>query len=43
MRHQATLAANPRMALQVRNLQRLDDAQRVALQRQADSIRNATG
>ncbi|MFO1192787.1 MAG: cryptochrome/photolyase family protein [Rhodoferax sp.] len=43
LRHQQRLSANPRMALQVRNLQRLDDAQRVALQRQADSIRNATG
>jgi deoxyribodipyrimidine photolyase-related protein len=43
LRHQARLAANRRMAVQVRNLQRLDAAQRQALQRQADRLRNVTG
>jgi deoxyribodipyrimidine photolyase-related protein len=39
MRHEATLARNPRMALQVKNLARLDAAERLAVQTRADSIR----
>jgi deoxyribodipyrimidine photolyase-related protein len=39
MRHEATLAANPRMALQVKNLARLTDAQRQAVKERAAAIR----
>ena len=39
LRHQTALAGNPRMALQVKNLARLDDAQRQAVQERAASIR----
>ncbi len=39
MRHEAALAANPRMALQVRNLARLSDAQKQAIRERAASIR----
>jgi deoxyribodipyrimidine photolyase-related protein len=39
MRHEATLARNPRMALQVKNLARLDAAERQAVQARAGSIR----
>ncbi|AUB84713.1 cryptochrome/photolyase family protein [Candidatus Thiodictyon syntrophicum] len=39
MRHAALLAANPRMALQVKNLARLDDAQRQAIGERAAAIR----
>ncbi|MGY0193868.1 cryptochrome/photolyase family protein [Leptothrix sp. BB-4] len=39
MRHEALLAGNPRMALQVRNLARLDDAERDAVRQRADAIR----
>lgn len=39
MRHEARLAANPRMALQVRNLGRLDAPQRQAVQARAAAIR----
>ena len=39
MRHEATLARNPRMALQVKNLARLDAPERQAVQDRAGSIR----
>ncbi len=39
MRHEALLAANPRMALQVKNLTRLSDAQRQAIRERAAAIR----
>ena len=39
MRHQAILAANPRMALQVKNLARLTDAQTLAIKDRAGAIR----
>ena len=39
LRHQALLAGNPRMALQVKNLARLDEAQRLAIQGRAQAIR----
>ena len=39
MRHQATLAKNPRMALQVKNVARLSDAQRTAVGERAAAIR----
>ncbi len=39
MRHEARLAANPRMALQVKNLARLTDAQRQAVHERAAAIR----
>lgn len=39
MRHGALLAANPRMALQVKNVARLDAAERLAIQQRADAIR----
>ena len=39
MRHQAMLAANPRMALQVKNLARLTDAQTLAIKYRAAAIR----
>ena len=39
MRHEATLAKNPRMALQVRNLARLTDLQRAAVGERAAAIR----
>lgn len=39
LRHEALLARNPRTALQVRNLARLDDAERKALQARAGAIR----
>jgi deoxyribodipyrimidine photolyase-related protein len=38
-RHQDTLARNPRMALQVKNLARLDDGERQAVAERADAIR----
>ena len=41
MRHQALLAGNPRMALQVRNVARLSDAQKQAIQERAAAIRRA--
>jgi deoxyribodipyrimidine photolyase-related protein len=40
MRHAALLAANPRMALQVKNLTRLGDAQQQAIRERAAAIRN---
>ena len=40
MRHAALLAANPRMALQVKNLTRLNDTQRLAIRERAAAIRN---
>ena len=40
MRHETRLAANPRMALQVKNLTRLSDAQRQAIRERAAAIRN---
>ncbi|MBC7435891.1 MAG: cryptochrome/photolyase family protein [Bdellovibrionales bacterium] len=44
MRHEAMLAKNPRMALQVRNVVRLTDAQREAVTERAVQIRsNKTG
>ena len=39
MRHEAALARNPRMALQVRNLARLPDAEKGAVQERAAAIR----
>ena len=39
MRHEALLAKNPRMALQVKNLARLDGAERQAVSQRADAIR----
>jgi deoxyribodipyrimidine photolyase-related protein len=39
MRHQALLAGNPRMALQVKNVARLTDAQKQAVNERADAIR----
>lgn len=41
MRHEAMLAQNPRMALQVKNLARLDDAEKQAVRDQAAAIRHA--
>jgi len=39
MRHEARLAANPRMALQVKNVTRLKDAEREAIRARAAAIR----
>lgn len=39
MRHQAALARNPRMALQVKNVARLTDAQQQAVRARAALIR----
>lgn len=39
MRHEAMLARNPRMALQVKNVARLSDAQRQAVNKRAAAIR----
>ena len=39
MRHEAALAANPRMSLQVKNVARLDEAQKKAVRERAASIR----
>ena len=39
MRHQSTLAKNPRMALQVKNVARLTDAQKQAVNERAAAIR----
>jgi deoxyribodipyrimidine photolyase-related protein len=39
MRHATRLAKNPRMALQVKNLARLSDAQRAAIEQRATAIR----
>ena len=39
MRHETALAGNPRMALQVKNVARLDDVQRVAIRARAAAIR----
>ncbi len=39
MRHEARLAKNPRMALQVKNLARLSDAQKLAVGERAGAIR----
>ncbi len=39
MRHETLLAGNARMALQVKNVARLTDAQRQAVQQRADAIR----
>ena len=39
LRHEARLAANPRTALQVKNLARLDEAERQAVQQRAAAIR----
>ena len=39
MRHEATLASNPRMALQVKNLARLTDPQKQAVNQRAAAIR----
>jgi deoxyribodipyrimidine photolyase-related protein len=39
MRHERRLAGNPRMALQVKNLARLDAAERGAVVARADAIR----
>ena len=39
MRHDRTLAGNPRMALQVKNVARLDDSQKDAIRQRATAIR----
>ena len=39
MRHETRLAANPRMALQVKNVTRLKDAEREAIRARAAAIR----
>ena len=39
MRHEALLAGNQRMALQVKNVARLDDAQKQAVRERAAAIR----
>ena len=39
MRHEATLASNPRMALQVKNVARLTDEQKQAVSQRASAIR----
>ena len=39
MRHEAALAGNPRMALQVKNVARLTDAQKQAIRERAAAIR----
>ncbi|MCB2004491.1 MAG: cryptochrome/photolyase family protein, partial [Rhodoferax sp.] len=39
LRHETLLAGNPRMALQVKNLARLDDAKRQAVHDRAAAIR----
>ena len=39
LRHETALAGNPRMALQVKNVARLDDAQRKAVRERATAIR----
>jgi deoxyribodipyrimidine photolyase-related protein len=41
LRHEGALAANPRTALQVKNLARLDAAERSAIQARADAVRRA--
>ena len=41
LRHEAALAANPRMVMQVRNLRRLDGEARAAIRRQAAALRAA--
>ncbi|QAZ41042.1 cryptochrome/photolyase family protein [Methylibium sp. Pch-M] len=41
MRHEAMLAGNPRMVLQVKNLARLDEAQREAIRDRARALRRA--
>jgi deoxyribodipyrimidine photolyase-related protein len=40
MKHEAALAGNPRMALQVKNVARLDDAQKQAIRERAAAIRS---
>jgi deoxyribodipyrimidine photolyase-related protein len=42
MRHERMLASNPRMALQVKNVARLADAEREAIRQRADAIRAGT-
>jgi deoxyribodipyrimidine photolyase-related protein len=39
MRHETLLTGNPRMAMQLKNLGRLDAAARETIARQADAIR----
>jgi deoxyribodipyrimidine photolyase-related protein len=39
MRHEAVLAKNPRMALQVKNVARLPDVQKQAVKERAAAIR----
>jgi deoxyribodipyrimidine photolyase-related protein len=39
LRHEATLATHPRMALQVKNLARLDEAERRAIRERGEAIR----
>ena len=43
LRHEATLAQNPRMVMQVKNLKRLDEGQRQAIRLQALAHRQAVG
>lgn len=40
IRHEHTLAKNPRISLQVKNLQRLSDAERTAVQDRAQAVRS---
>ena len=39
MRHEAVLARNPRMVMQVKNLARLTDAHKAAITERAETIR----
>jgi deoxyribodipyrimidine photolyase-related protein len=41
LRHEARLAANPRMGMQVRNLGRLDAETRAVIRQQAGALRTA--
>lgn len=43
LRHQTSLSTNPRMGLQLRNLARLQDAERAAIQEQARQLRVRLG
>jgi deoxyribodipyrimidine photolyase-related protein len=43
LRHETRFASHPRLALQVRNLARLDEAERHAIQTQAQALRQSSG
>jgi deoxyribodipyrimidine photolyase-related protein len=42
MRHEPSLAKNPRMGMQVRNLKRLSDAEKIAISTQAQHVRDGS-